>query len=93
MIFSWKNVSWCVIAFDQVEDGAGNLESAKRIFGENYEAFHYVNGNDQVKDSICYSGQVHQHGPRRKVRQCNFGGGDAPFYFFADPFAKGVYNG
>ena len=28
-----------VIAFDQVEDGAGNAESAKRIFGEHYDEY------------------------------------------------------
>lgn len=60
-----KADSFEVIAFDQVEDGAGNLESAKRIFGDNYEAFHYVNGNDQVKDSIrtkAISDYVKKHG-------------------------------
>ncbi len=41
-----------VTSFDQVEDGSRNLESAKRIFGDKYDAFHAINSNDQVKDSI-----------------------------------------
>lgn len=37
-----------VTSFDAVVDGAGNLESAKKIFGENYDAFHAIN-SDEVK--------------------------------------------
>ena len=34
-----------VTNFEVVEDGEGNLESAKRIFGDNYDAFWEVNSN------------------------------------------------
>lgn len=43
--------SWEVVAFDQVEDGARNLSSAKRIFGQYYDAFHAVNSNQALRDS------------------------------------------
>ncbi len=41
-----------VTGFDAVEDGAGNMESAKRIFGDHYEAFHEVNSNQEKRESI-----------------------------------------
>ena len=41
-----------VTSFEVVEDGAGNLESAKRIFGDQYEAFHEVNSNQEKRESI-----------------------------------------
>ena len=41
-----------VTNFEVVEDGAGNLESAKKIFGDQYEAFHEVNSNQEKRESI-----------------------------------------
>ena len=41
-----------IAAFDQVEDGARNLPSAKRIFGDLYEDFHAINSNQEVRDSV-----------------------------------------
>lgn len=35
-----------VTAFDQVADGADNLSSAKKIFGDKYEAFHKMSSDD-----------------------------------------------
>ena len=43
---------WIVTSFDQLEDGSRYLPSAKRIFGEYYEAFHKVNSNQEHRDSI-----------------------------------------
>ena len=43
---------WVVSSFDQVEDGSRNLPSAKRIFGEYYDAFHKVNSNQEQRDII-----------------------------------------
>ena len=40
-----------VVSFDQVEDGSGNVSSAKRIFGQYYDAFHAVNSNQALRDS------------------------------------------
>lgn len=43
---------WTVTSFDQVEDGSRYLPSAKRIFGEYYEAFHKVNSSQEHRDSM-----------------------------------------
>ena len=37
-----------VTKFDEVADGAGNEASAKQIFGENYDAFHEINSNEEM---------------------------------------------
>lgn len=41
-----------VFGFDAVEDGAGNMESAKRIFGGNYDAFWELNSNQEKREDM-----------------------------------------
>ena len=41
-----------VTSFEEVEDGTGNLESSKRIFGDNYEAFCEINSNQEKREDI-----------------------------------------
>lgn len=41
-----------VTNFDAVEDGAGNLESAKSIFGEKYDAFWEINSNQEKREDM-----------------------------------------
>ncbi len=41
-----------VTGFDAVEDGAGNLESAKRIFGDNFDAFWELNSNQEKREDV-----------------------------------------
>ena len=41
-----------VTDFEVVEDGAGNLESAKRIFGDNFDAFWEINSNQEKREDI-----------------------------------------
>lgn len=41
-----------VTKFDEVADGAGNEASAKQIFGENYDAFHEINSNEEKREDI-----------------------------------------
>ena len=41
-----------VASFDAVEDGAGNLESAKRIFGEHFDSFWEINSNAEKRENI-----------------------------------------
>ena len=41
-----------VTAFDQVEDGSNNLPSAKKIFGEKYDAFHAINSDEQMREKL-----------------------------------------
>lgn len=43
---------YVVTSFEQVEDGAGNLESAKRIFGDKYDSFHEINSNAEKREDI-----------------------------------------
>ena len=44
------NGEYQVVSFEQVEDGHGNLESAKRIFGEYYDAFHAANSDENYRE-------------------------------------------
>lgn len=39
-----------VVSFERVEDGQGNEESAKRIFGEYYDAFHASNSDEKYRE-------------------------------------------
>ena len=41
-----------VMSFEQVEDGHGNLESAKRIFGKYYDAFHNANSDEAYREEV-----------------------------------------
>ena len=41
-----------VSSFEAVEDGAGNMESAKRIFGDKYDAFWEINSNQEKREDI-----------------------------------------
>ncbi len=44
--------SFNVTACDQVEDGSGFTTSAKRIFGEKYEAFQTVNSDEVAREKL-----------------------------------------
>jgi hypothetical protein len=41
-----------VTAFEAVEDGAGNLESAKKIFGDQFDAFWEINSNSEKREGL-----------------------------------------
>ena len=41
-----------VVGFDAVEDGAGNMESAKKIFGEHFDSFWEINSNQEKCEDI-----------------------------------------
>lgn len=41
-----------VTLFESVEDGAGSMESAKKIFGNNFDAFWEVNSNQEKREDI-----------------------------------------
>ena len=41
-----------VTGFDAVVDGAGNLESAKKIFGDKFDAFWELNSNAEKREDI-----------------------------------------
>lgn len=50
LLKSDENGEYQVVSFEQVEDGSGNLESAKRIFGEYYDAYHAANSDEQYRE-------------------------------------------
>ena len=41
-----------VASFDQVADGAGNIESAKLIFGNRYDAFQTICSDERMHDQV-----------------------------------------
>ena len=41
-----------VTSFDQVEDGAGNMESARKIFGEKFSDFQNVHSDDEAREQL-----------------------------------------
>ena len=61
-----------VTSFDAVEDGAGNLESAKSIFGDKYDAFWELNSNQEKREDMRLhftSDYVKKHNLSAKVLQ------------------------
>jgi len=61
-----------VTSMEVVEDGAGNLASAKRIFGDRYDAFHAVNSDQQKREAVrakAISQYVKQHDMSVKLYQ------------------------
>ena len=45
-----------VTGFDQVEDGSNNLPSAKKIFGDKYDAFHAINSDADARERLRAEG-------------------------------------
>ena len=45
-----------VNSFDQVEDGSNNLPSAKRFFGDKYEAYQAINSNKEDHEKLRAEG-------------------------------------
>lgn len=43
---------WKVTNFEQTEDGAGNEESAKRIFGDYYDVYQNMHANQDVREAV-----------------------------------------
>ena len=49
---SGNDVVYQVKAFDQVEDGANLLQSAKKIFGDKFDAFQTINSDEQKREKL-----------------------------------------
>ena len=45
-----------VTGFDQVEDGSNNLPSAKKIFGDKYDAFQTINSDAEARERLRADG-------------------------------------
>ena len=67
-----QNNTWKVTAFEQTEDGAGNMASAKRIFGSHYDVYCNVHSNQNVREA-CRQLQlreyIRQHGLHTRYYQ------------------------
>ena len=53
-----------IASFEQVEDGHGNEASARRIFGDMYEAFHGINSDQETREearSVAIGWYVKNH--------------------------------
>ena len=50
LLLKGDNGEFHVASFEQVEDGAKNLESAKRIFGKFYDAYHAANSDEAYRE-------------------------------------------
>lgn len=44
--------SWAVTSFEQTEDGAGNVASAKRIFGSYFDVYEGIHANDRIREEV-----------------------------------------
>lgn len=54
-----------VTAFDQVEDGSGFMPTAKKIFGDKYDAFLAINSNEEEREKLRAEGlakYIKEHG-------------------------------
>ena len=64
--------NYTVTAFEQVEDGAGNEASARRVFGDYYESFHQINRNADEREAQRANDiaeYVKKHGLKASVYQ------------------------
>ena len=55
-----------VTSFEQVEDGAKNIASAKRIFGEHYDIFSNMHSNQDVREAVRQE-QLHEYVSRHDI--------------------------
>ena len=46
--------AYAVLSFDPITDGEGYAESAKEIFGDDYDAFMTIEGDQVAKEAILY---------------------------------------
>ena len=46
------NNGYKISAFEQVEDGSRNIPSAKKIFGDKYDAFQTINSDEQKREKL-----------------------------------------
>ena len=43
---------WTVTSFEQTVDGAGNVASAKRIFGDYFDVYESIHANDRIREEV-----------------------------------------
>lgn len=52
MTLRGENGGYKVTAFEQTVDGAGNVASAKRIFGEYFDIYQNIHSNENVREAV-----------------------------------------
>lgn len=52
MLLKKQGSGYSVASFEQTVDGAGNLPSAKRIFGNHFEIYQQMHSNDEVREAV-----------------------------------------
>ena len=52
MLLKKQGNDYAVMSFEQTVDGAGNLPSAKRIFGRHFEIYQQMHSNDEVREAV-----------------------------------------
>ena len=73
-----------VIAFEQVADGAENLSSAKKIFGDKYEAFHKMSSDDDWRKQ-CIIDQLEDYATEHNLSATMYQDFGWPAIYFKIP--------
>ena len=71
MTMEKKDGRYTVTAFEQTVDGAGNMASAKRIFGSYYDIYENVHSSERLRDAVRQE-QLREY--------CKFNGLDIRYY-------------
>jgi hypothetical protein len=67
MTMSKEDGKYKVTAFEQTVDGAGNVASAKRIFGSYYDIYENVHSSEQVREAVR-KGQLQEYVKRNNLK-------------------------
>ena len=52
MTLKEEGSSWTVTSFEQTVDGAGNVASAKRIFGSYFDIYESIHANNRIREEV-----------------------------------------
>jgi hypothetical protein len=67
MTMSKEDGKYKVTGFEQTVDGAGNVASAKRIFGSYYDIYENVHSSEQVREAVR-KGQLQEYVKRNNLK-------------------------
>ena len=67
MTMSKEDGKYKVTGFEQTVDGAGNVTSAKRIFGSYYDIYENVHSSEQVREAVR-KGQLQEYVKRNNLK-------------------------
>ena len=106
MLLKKQGSGYSVVSFEQTVDGAGNLPSARRIFGKHFDIFQQMHSTDEVRNAIRreqLSEYVKQKGltiryyqdygwPAVALELCSFGSNTTKSEITAELAYEGVNN-